>query len=173
MQVSHGFGQQEVKEGASNPDNCTAEMGNNLSWRPPTPSGAIRTTCRVALLTQSCIPLLQELHLHQLVGRGGIFKPVDQGIDQAFVVPWKDAQVVPGQVLQLLVPVGVEAQENGRATARRQSRTCFGDILQGAVELCSREMLVANPNPGVPLSLSPESPQGAGKDTAAPTSPCH
>jgi len=48
--------------------------------------------------------------------------PVNQGIDLLLVVPWKDTQVVPRQVLQLLVAIGVEAQENGRATAEKGNK---------------------------------------------------
>lgn len=65
------------------------------------------------MVTQSCVPLLQQLHLHQLVDRWCILQPLDQGIHEVLVVAGEHAQVVPRQVLQLLVTVGVETHEDG------------------------------------------------------------
>lgn len=77
----------------------------------------------LAVVTQSRVPLLQQLHLHQLVGRGRILQPLDQGIHQVLVVAGEDAQVIPGLVLQLLIPVGVETHEDGRSTGGKGGGT--------------------------------------------------
>ena len=69
------------------------------------------------------ISLIQQLHLHQLVGRGGILQPLDQGIHQVLVVAREDAQVVPGLVLQVLTPIGVETHEDGRSTGGKGGGT--------------------------------------------------
>lgn len=66
-----------------------------------------------AVGTQSCVPLLQQLHLHQLVDRGRVLQPLDQGIHEVLAVAREDAQVVPRLVLQLLIPVGVQTHEDG------------------------------------------------------------
>lgn len=67
----------------------------------------------MAVVTQSCVPLLQQFHFHQLVDRGCVLQPLDQGIHQVLVVAREDAQVVPRLVLQLLIPVGVETHKDG------------------------------------------------------------
>lgn len=65
------------------------------------------------VVTQSRVPLLQQLHLHQLVDRGCVLQPLDQGVHEVLAVAWEDAQVVPRLVLELLIPVGVETHEDG------------------------------------------------------------
>ena len=77
----------------------------------------------LAVVTQSRVPLLQQLHLHQLVDRGGVLQSLDQGTHQILVVAREDAQVVPGLVLQLLIPVGVETHEDGRSTGGKGGGT--------------------------------------------------
>lgn len=67
----------------------------------------------VALVTQGRVPLFQQLHFHQLVDRGCILQPLNQGIHQVLLVAREDAQVVPRLVLQLLMPIGVETHEDG------------------------------------------------------------
>lgn len=68
---------------------------------------------RVAVVTQRRAPLFQQLHFHQLVDRGRVLQPLDQGIHQVVLVAREDAQVVPRLVLQLLMPIGVETHEDG------------------------------------------------------------
>lgn len=67
----------------------------------------------MAIITQSCVPLLQQLHFHQLVDRGCIFQPLNQGIHEVLVIAREDTQVVPRLVLQFLIPIGVETHKDG------------------------------------------------------------
>lgn len=78
-----------------------------------------------AVITQSCGPLLQQLDLHQLVDGGCILQPLDQGVHEVLVIAREDTQVVPGLVLQLLIPIGVQTHEDG-GSARGQDRGMSG-----------------------------------------------
>lgn len=80
---------------------------------------------KCAIITQSRGPLLQQLHLHQLVDRGCVLQPLDQGVHEVLVIAREDTQVVPRLVLQLLIPIGVETHEDG-GSARGKDRGMSG-----------------------------------------------
>lgn len=67
----------------------------------------------VAVITQSRVPLFQQLHFHQLVDRGRVLQPLDQGVHEVIVIAREDPQVVPRLVLELLISVGVETHKDG------------------------------------------------------------
>lgn len=88
-------------------------------------------------VTQSRVPLLQQFHLDHLVDRGGILQPLDEGIHEVFVVAREDPQVVPGLVLQLLVPVGVQTHKDCRSAAVGD----MGNNRTGVISLCPFSLL--------------------------------
>lgn len=97
------------------PWKLSGEEGDPWEW----PDGVTG----MAVITQRCVPLLQQLHLHQLVDGGCIFQPLDQGIHEVLVIAREDTQVVPRLVLQLLIPIGVETHEDGRSAGGRDGGT--------------------------------------------------
>ena len=72
--------------------------------------------------TQCCIPLLEELHLDDLIGRWGILQFVNECRHQFLVVAREDAQMVARLVSQAVVVVGVETYEYGGATVEKRGK---------------------------------------------------
>jgi len=71
--------------------------------------------------TEGRVPLLQELHFHDLIDRRSVLQSVEQNCHEVLVVAREDAQMVAGLVAQLLVVVCVEPNKYGGATGRERS----------------------------------------------------
>lgn len=103
------FGDWDQEGVSSSLDTHPLELPGGREW----PWEWIDGVAGEAIVTQSCVPLFQQLHFHQLVDGGCVLQALDQGIHEVLVVAREDAQVVPRLVLQLLIPIGVETQEDG------------------------------------------------------------
>lgn len=67
--------------------------------------------------TERCVPLLQELHLDDLIDRRGVLQLVNEGGDQVLVVARENAQMISRLVVQTLAVVGVQPHQDGGTTA--------------------------------------------------------
>lgn len=68
--------------------------------------------------TQGSVPLLQELHLDNLIDRWSILQFIYESHHQVLVVAREDAQMVSGFVAQPVVVVCVEPHNYGGTTAK-------------------------------------------------------
>lgn len=77
--------------------------------------------------TQGGVPLLQELHFHDLIDRRGVLQLIDESRHQVLVVAREDTQVVSRLVLQVVLVVCVQPHEYGGTTVGGGANTPVGE----------------------------------------------
>lgn len=85
--------------------------------------------------TQGSVPLLQELHFHNLIDRRSIHQLIYESRHQVLVVAREDAQMVSRLVSQAVLVICVQSYKYGGTTA--ETSKAFGEAMPFGARLSS------------------------------------